>query len=301
MLPRTDLSGMQLLSLFYQFSNFSRYFYRNIHLRMKTKVMLKYIFPLAFLFAACSSVDDSATKDSKKDEIVQSFENESDMDNRIVEIDALVGTSEKLVSSMKYQKSDGSFVQVIGYMNRDNQILKIEELFSDGSGKSQGQRIYYLNGGKPFVTQELIDEILPDNNGSFIDRVTYYNAKGKVLKTKERRSAYQEDTEVMAYKPVSLHGITIDRAMRALNSEKEFASTFQGLVFDGGATYLVVGENSKNDPYTAALRCDYKDPLILELSSDPDSFLGRKLKVNFEIKNDNNFEYMVYAGGDFAD
>lgn len=267
---------------------------------MKTKVMFKYILPLALFLAACSS--EETTKDVKGDktEIVKSFENESDMDNRMVEIDAITETSDKYVSSMKYQKNGGVFFQVIGHMNRDNEILKLEEQFSDGENKSRGTRTYYLNGGQPFMTRELIDEVGPNNTGSFVDRITYYDAKGKVLKTKERRSAYQEDTETMAYKPVALQGIKMDRAMRALNSEKEFESTFQGLVYEGPSTFLIVGENSKNDPYTAALRCDYKDPLILELSSDPESYVGRKLKVNFEIRSENNYEYMVYAGGDFA-
>lgn len=267
---------------------------------MKTKVMLKYIFPLALFLVACSSEEKPTDDKSEKNKIVKSFSNEADMDNRMVEIDAIVETSDKYVSSMKFQKNDGAFVQVIGYMNRDNQIMKIEEQFSDGADKSQGVRTYYLNGGKPFMTRELIDEIKPDKTGSFFDRISYYDAKGNVMKTKERRSAYQEDTETMSYKPVALQGITIDRAMRALNSEKEFACTFQGLVYEGAATYLIVGENAKGNTFTAALRCDYKDPLILQLSSDPESYLGDKLKVNFEIRNDNNFEYMVYAGGDFA-
>lgn len=267
---------------------------------MKTKVMLKYILPLALVLAACSSEETSKDKKGDQTEIVKSFANESDMDNRMVEIDALTETSDKYVSSMRYQKNDGSFIQVIGHMNRDNEILKIEEQFSDGANKNQGTRTYYLNGGNPFMTRELIDEIGPNNTGSFVDRITYYDAKGKVMKTKERRSTYQEDTEQMAYKPVALQGIKMDRAMRALNSEKEFESTFQGLVYEGAATYLIVGENSKDNPFTAALRCDYKDPLILELSSDPDSYMGKKLKVNFEIRSENNFEYMVYAGGDFA-
>lgn len=266
--------------------------------------MLKYIFPLALLLCACSSEENSAdtTKTEDKATVVKTFANEKEMDNRMIEIDALIGTSTQMASSMKYQKNDGTFIQVIGQMNRDNQILKIEEQFSDGEGKSQGQRFYYLNGGKPFATREMIDEAQPDGTYMFVDRISYYNAKGKVMKTKERRSSYQEETENMKYAPVALSGITIDRAMRALNSEKEFASTFQGLVLEGGATYLILGENDPDNKnsFTAALRCDYKDPLILQLSNDQDAYIGKKLKVSFEFRSDQNFEYMVYAGGDFA-
>jgi len=266
--------------------------------------MIKYIFPFLFLLAACSS--EESNKPEKKEDpttVVKKFANESDMDNRMFEIDELIKTSTELVSSMKYQKEDGTFIQVLGHMNRDNQILKLEEQFSDGEGKNQGVRYYYLNGGVPFATQEQIDEAQSDGTFKFVDRISYYNAKGKVLKTKERSAPYAEDTEKMTYKPVALNGIKIDRAMRALNSKKEFACTFQGLVSEGGVTFLIVGENNKNNPtpFTAALRCDYKDPLILQLSSSPESFMGERLTVNFEFKSEQNFEYMSYAGGDFAE
>jgi hypothetical protein len=271
---------------------------------MKTNVMKKYIFPLIFILAACSG--EETNKSAKKEDpatVVKKFANEAEMDNRIVEIDALISTSTQMVSSMKFQKDDGTYIQVLGHMNRDNQVLKMEEQFSDGEGKNLGVRYYYLNGGVPFATQELIDEAQPDGTYMFVDRISYYDAKGKVLKTKERRASYAEETEKMKYKPVALKGITIDRAMRALNSKKEFACTFQGLITEGGVTYLIVGENNKNNPmpFTAALRCDYKDPLILQLSSNPEGYLGEPLKVNFEFKSEQNFEYMSYTGGDFAE
>ncbi len=267
--------------------------------------MIKYIFPLLFILAACSS-EETTNKPEKKEDpatVVKKFANEADMDNRMVEIDALISTSTQLVSSMKYQKEDGTFIQVLGHMNRDNQILKLEEQFSDGEGKNQGVRYYYLNGGVPFATQEQIDEAQSDGTFKFVDRISYYNAKGEVLKTKEKSAPYAEDTDNMKHKPVALKGITIDRAMRALNSKKEFACTFQGLVSEGGVTFLIVGENNKKNPmpFTAALRCDYKDPLILQLSSSPESYMGERLKVNFEFKSDQNFEYMSYSGGDFAE
>lgn len=273
-------------------------------LLMKTKVMIKYIFPILFILAACSS--EETNKPEKKEDpatVVKKFANEEEMDNRMVEIDALISTSTQMASSMKFMKNDGTYVQVLGHMNRDNQILKLEEQFSDGENKNQGIRYYYLNGGKPFVTRELIDEAQPDGTFMFVDRISYYSDKGKVLKTKERRASYQEETETMKYKPVGLTEVKIDRALRALNSQKEFACTFQGLFMEGGVTYLVVGENNKTDkdPFTAALRCEYKDPLILQLSSNPEGYIGEKLKVNFEFKTDQNFEYMVYTGGDFAE
>ncbi len=262
--------------------------------------MLKYIIPTVLLLAACGE-DTTKENGKEKDEmIITSFKNEAEMDEQMTEIDAISETNDQIAASLKYQKEDGSFIQVFGHMNRDNHILKIEEQFSDGGGKSNGTVIYYLyDNGKPFITHELIDEVV-NGTANFVDRISYYDNKGKVLKTKERRSDFQETTEKMAYKPAPVHSVSIDRAMRVLNSEKEFAVTFQGFVYDGANTYLIVGEHGKKDAYTCALRCDYKDPLIIELEGNPDAFLGEKLNIKFEMATDRDFEFMAYAGGKFA-
>jgi hypothetical protein len=105
----------------------------------------------------------------------------------------------------------------------------------------------------------------------------------------------------MQYKPVPLIGIKMDRAMRAINQEKEFETTFQGFVDSDLFTYLSVGENNP-DGFRSALRLDYKDELILMLRSNQDGYLGEKLRVNYEKRvQDNGFSFQVYAGGKFAD
>lgn len=262
--------------------------------------MLKYIIPTVLLLAACGEKTNPQNTQDNTEKVIKSFKNEAEMNQRMIEIDALAETNDQIAASLKYQKEDGSFVQVFGHMNRDNQILKIEEQFSDGGGKTNGTIIYYLNEGKPFVVHELLDEVV-NGTANFVDRISYYDAKGKVLKTKERRSDFQETTEKMSYSPAPLHTTSMDRAMRVLNSEKEFEVTFQGFVYDGAHTYLIVGENTKKDAYTCALRCDYKDPLIIELEGNPEAFLGQKLNLKFEMATDREFEFMAYAGGKFAD
>jgi hypothetical protein len=265
--------------------------------------MLKYIFPLLILLAACETSEgsDQTPVKREKPKVVVSFKNEADMDRRMVEIDSIVAESGLVASSLYYSKGEsGESIQVDGHMNEDNEIMKIEEIFNDGEGKNNGRRYYYLNGGKPFVTVELYDEVNGDRV-QFVDRVSYYDAKGKVMKTKERRGDFEELVEQMSYKPVPLVGITMDRAMRAINQEKEFETTFQGFVDSDMFTYLSVGENTP-DGFRSALRLDYKDELILMLRGNQEGYLGEKLRVNYEKRiEDNGFSFQVYAGGEFAD
>lgn len=261
--------------------------------------MIKYIFPLCLLLlAACSSEEKS--KEVKKEPIVKSFKNESDMDNRVQELKIIVEASDLVANSLRYEKPDGSSIEVVGHVDKTNVLQIVEEIFSEGNGKTNGTIFYFLQSGKPFVTQELIDEIDEQNGSVFIDRISYYDSNGKVIKTKERRAAFQDDIVNETYQSVPLHSVSIDRAMRALNSEKEFETTFQGFVHQDMFSYLIVGENTA-DGYTTALRLDYKDQLINVLNSDPKKYIGAKIKLNFENHEDRGFHFQVYAGGKFVD
>lgn len=260
--------------------------------------MIKYIFPLLFIVAACSG-NDANDKQAKKEKIVKTFKDEKEMDEYVQELIILTDASGLIASSLNYQKSDGEGIEVHGLMDRDNKIHIIEEVYSEGNGKSHGTRYYYLNqNGRPFVTRELIDEIVGEQ-ATFVDRVSYYDAMGKVVKTKERRAQYQDDIDQVQYKPVGLKGISIDRAWRALNSKKEFETTFQGFVQQDVMSYLIVGEN-KPDGYTSALRLDYKDQLIQVLYSNPDAYLGEPVEVNFQVHEDRGLTFQIYAGGKFV-
>ena len=88
--------------------------------------------------------------------------------------------------------------------------------------------------------------------------------------------------------------------MDALNSRKEFATTFQGFVNQDMFSYIILGPDDPNG-FTTALRLDYKDQLVNILASDPEKYMGAHVKVNFEVHNDRGFEFQVYAGGKFVD
>jgi len=281
----------------------SCYFYGSTPFKVvKTKRMLKYIFPLVLILAACGS-NEKPEKSSEKEKpkVVVSFANEGEMDERMAEIDAIVQQSGLVASSLYYAKGEtGESFQVEGHMNADNTIMKIEEFFNDGNGLSSGRRMYYLNGGSPFITHERFDDV-SGSKPQFVERISYYDEKGVVLKTKERRSDYEEAIDAVPYKPVGVVSVSMDKAMRALNQEKEFKTTFQGFIYQEIFTYISVGEN-KPDGFRSALRLDYKDALIAALSGNTEGYLGEEIRVNYEKHTDETgFEFQVYAGGKFAD
>jgi hypothetical protein len=275
--------------------------FTNHVIQNETKAMKKYIFPLLLIgLASCGSDNSSEPKSKEKSIIIKHFKNESEMDAQVLELKKITESSDLIANSLHYEKGDGTMIEVIGLLDTTNVIQIIEEQFSDGNGKSNGTRYYFLNNGKPFVTQELIDQVSDSKEAVFIDRISYYDEKGKIIKTKERSASFQDDINKMKYKPAPLHPISVDHAMNALNSEREFATTFQGFVNQDMFSYIIVGANDPNG-FTSALRLDYKDQLVNILASDPEKYLGSRIKVNFEVHDDRGFEFQVYAGGKFVD
>ena len=263
-------------------------------------IMFKYLFPVLFFATACSSNED-LTKYDEKAPVVAVLANEAEMDARRTEIVSIVAKSGLVASSLYFAKPDGGeSIQVDGHMDEKNTILKLEEFFNEGNGKSSGRRIYYLNNGKPFLIHEEFDDV-SGTKPQFRDRITYYNESGKALKTKERYADYQDVSESLAYKPAPLHALNIDKVMRVLNQEGEFQTTFQGFIHADVLSYLSVGENDP-DGFHSQLRLDFKDPLVMALSANEEGYKGILLRVNYQKEHDSNgFEYQVYGGGKFAD
>jgi hypothetical protein len=263
--------------------------------------MKKYIFPLLLVgLVSCGSDNSSEKNPEEKKVIVKHFKNEAEMDEQVLQLKKTTESSDLIANSLHYEKADGQMFEVIGLLDTANVIQILEEQFSEGNGKTNGTRFYFLNNGKPFVIQELIDQVNGENEAVFIDRISYYDAKGKIIKTKERSASFQDDINTMKYKAAPLHPISSDRAMDALNSKKEFATTFQGFVHQDMFSYIILGADDPNG-FTTALRLDYKDQLVNILASDPEKYMGSHLKVNFEVHVDRGFEFQVYAGGKFVD
>jgi Ni,Fe-hydrogenase maturation factor len=275
--------------------------FTKVDIQIETNVMKKYIFPLLLIGLVSCGSDNSAKKATKEQStIVKHLKNEAEMDAQVLALKKITEASGLVANSLHYDKADGTIIEVLGHLDTSNVIQILEEQFSDGNGKTNGVRYYYLNNGKTFVTQELIDQIDGTNPAVFIDRISYYDEKGNVIKTKMRSASFEDDIYPLPYKAAPLHSVNSERAMNALNSKGEFETTFQGFANQDLFSYLIVGPNDP-DGFTTALRLDYKDQLVNILFSDPKKYLGAKIQVNFEVHEDRGFEFQVYAGGKFVD
>lgn len=251
------------------------------------------------LFSCNSESKQDKPEPAAEKQAIASLKNEKEMDQRAADIDTLLSREGTAVSTLDYGKPDkGESYQAQAYTDAKGILVKVVEYFNDGNGKDSGMRTFYLNDGKPFCT---LEEASAMQGNSFFNRISYYTPAGEVSMTKERRGSYEEEVAQMNYRPAALSKLSMDRAMRALNQQGEFATTFQGFVFQDAITYLVVGEN-KPDGYTSAIKCDFRDNLINTLSANEKKYIGKPLKVNFqEYIDQDGLKTQLYLGGSFAE
>ena len=236
---------------------------------------------LTLLIMGCnpdSKVKDSTTKKVNGNEL----KNEEEFEQRMAAIDN--NANLKLMNSLAYNNNEGSTIEAIASFNSSDQEVKIEESYSDVKSGNYGKHSFYIENGRKFATKEVYFD-----NGvkkpSFVERLSFYDQKGKVIFTKERFSDFEEGLEKEAFQISVPKDCPIDRAMRLLNQEGEFKTTFQGFVTDGNLKYLLVGENTK-EGYASSLAVQYEEGDINILIKNERAYIGTPLEVEYETMVD---------------
>lgn len=255
---------------------------------------------LLFSSIAFFSCENKATKETEKPVSYQKLSNEEAIEAEIQTVDDEIAKSDQVANSLNYSKENGEGIQVIAHLSSDNEILKLEENFTEGEGKNTGKIWYYLKNGIPFTTKEFFEDYSNAQQPKFVERISYYDSKGNVMATKEKRVNYEEELPNVNYVSVPKHACKMDKAMRVLNQKEEFELTFQGFVETDALNYLIVGQPGENG-YTSALRIEFNDKFIVDALKNQRKYLNRKCRVSFAVSENSGFEYQVYTGGEWLD
>lgn len=248
---------------------------------MNSKLFL-FAFLLIGIFSGCQS-----TESTKKKEPLakgQKIDNEAEFENKIVAIENNPELSP--VKSLSYNNNAGSTAEAIGYLDKNQHEVKIEEKFMYVETGNYGTNTFYIENGKQFASKELyFDQTL--STPMFVERLTYYNEKGKAIFTKERKAEIEEDLINTTYEVIPVKSISVNRAMQILNQLGPFETTFQGFVEGGGMTYILVGENTE-DGYASSLAVQFQDATMMKLMRNEKAMIGTPLEVIHEVMTDNS-------------
>lgn len=265
--------------------------------KMRQQILWMAIIGGLTILNACGG-ENSTEKKSEK--VSQKLDNEDAIEAEIAAIEEEVLKADLVAHSLSYAKENGEAIEVLAHLSKDNVILKIEEKFSEGNGKNSGTITYYLKDKYPFVTKELFEDLSNPNAAKFVERVSYYDKKGKAISTKEKRVNYQEELPSVSFISVPLKTCSIERAMQVLEQKGDFETTFQGFAVTEVLNYIIVGQ-PKADGYTSALRVELEDNFIKDALKNQKANLNKKCRVTFEIAENSGFEYQLYTGASWSE
>jgi hypothetical protein len=201
-----------------------------------------YFLSMVLLLVGCKSNNSKKSIDQtekpQKDLIVYTLKDEKSFDKQMMEIDSFVLAYGKFASSLDYGKEDKTTIHVDAHLDNEENIVKLVENFTDKDATSMGTNSFYLHDGKVFMSKEIF---VTNTSTDFIERISYYAPNGICLKSKERKAVSEVSLQKAKFEAVPKTVCSIDRAMRALNQEKEFATTFQGFIASGKDSYMLVG------------------------------------------------------------
>lgn len=205
------------------------------------------------------------------------------------EYDRIIATIENnpdltVMKSLAFNNNAGSTVQAIVYFDQFGNEVKMEEFYSDVATGNYGTSTFYFQQGRLFASKEVYHDE-QRKKPTFVERVSYYDSIPKVKLSKERTTFYEEDLSNLQFQPIKPVACSFDRAMRALNEEGEFETTFQGFITNGDMDYILVGENSANG-FVSSLSLTFKDPVIEKLKTNERKYIGTPLEVEFQEAED---------------
>ncbi|MCT4560734.1 MAG: hypothetical protein N4A41_05080 [Crocinitomicaceae bacterium] len=216
---------------------------------------------------------------------------ESKFTKRIAAIDKNISNFQ-IGNSLAYINNEQSKEEVFAYLDKKNNIIKMEEKFYDAKTKNLGTNFFYLEDGHKFASLERILDF-EGHDGQFIERWSFYDNNQQVIFTKERMAEYEDEIQDEAFKVVKPHDCSMVRAGLVLNQQGPFETTFQGFFANGPNDYLIVGGPGAED-FTSTLMVQFVDSQVDYLKKNERQMIGAPLKVEFEkMVDDRNFEFQV--------
>ncbi len=232
------------------------------------------------------------TKEGAKTE--SAFKDEAKYESRMLALDQ--NESLLIANSLQYHNNAGSTEEVTAFLDAQENIVKLEETYLDAATQNYGKVTFYLENGKKFATKAIIQE-LALNVPIYKEVITYYDKSEKPIYAKMRQSQYEIELENLQFKSTKAVNTSASRAIRALNQEEEFKTTFQGLAYDGTLKYVMVGDPDP-EGFASTLSVQHQEGDIKKLFQDEEGLLNVPLEIQYERMMDQSgmeFQILISA------
>jgi len=240
---------------------------------------------LVLFFASCEQKSKSNSIDEDQKENESTEWKVTDAEKKKEEIESLGTESLKAVKSLRWEKKNddfSSFVEVTAFIDEKGTLNKVKEFFYDGESKKQGEYIYYLERDEVFATVEYVDVWMDSNYVVLNEKETYYE-DGEPIQARQRSAQSIDEIEFEEWEKARPERLSMDRAMRVLESKGEFKTYFQSYIQGAESLFLLLGEPKEKDRFSTTLRVDEMTPFIFDLLENSERNRFKELEVTFSV------------------
>lgn len=241
---------------------------------MKTLIYFSAI--IALFLIACKT-DSTPVQEATEDKVTYVDDNDTDALIAVMELEK---EDQTLVKSLMYVNDIGETASVFAYLDKEDNIKKIEESRYDPKTATYTYQEFYLKNGVIIASKRRA----PKSIGTqliYSEEVSYYDEKGNILESKDRAAKFEELLASEIYKKSENKNHSSENAFEILKQVGTYSTTFRGFASSGPYEFIIVGGPNENDFYSS-LSIQEPTPTIRFLKAEGKKALSQELRVSFE-------------------
>lgn len=242
---------------------------------MNINFSVKFLFPIiCILFFSCKNQNEPVHKQHPKKRIVFSKENENLIvfENYVQKIDG--NKSLEKIQSLLYSDEDGNTTEATAWIDKKMEIVKLQQIINEISGKKIERIFYFLNGVKTMSRQIVF--YYDKKNPYFTEERSYYSLTNSVITT-FTRYAKTEDLDHATFQEAKKHEVPHNTALSIIKRTGDFETRFLGFEEAFGRKFIVVGTEKQ----TTTIAFNVLSPILTELIKTEKSSLNKLVEVQF--------------------
>jgi hypothetical protein len=262
---------------------------------MKLNFLNKFLIPFfCFVVVSCNDQSEPIQIQPLKKRIVFSGKNKHLMvfENYAKKIDG--NKSLEKIQSLIYMDSAGNTSEAFAWIDKKNEIVKLQQTTSLATGRKIERIFYFLNGLKSMSRQLVYyyERKIP----VFSEERSYYSLKNSVIATFYRFSK-TEEIDLATFNETRKHSVSHETAVAIIKRTGDFETRFQGFEEAFEKKFIVLG--TENQTTTAAF--NVLSPILSELIRNEKSRQNTLLDVQFTpITEPNGFTFQALIQLEYA-
>jgi hypothetical protein len=262
---------------------------------MKLTFLKKLLVPfLCIIIVSCNDHDETIQIQPLKKRIVFSAKNKhlSVFENYAKKIDG--NKNLEKIQSLIYMDTAGNTSEAFAWIDKKNEIVKLQQNVSLMTGKKIERVFYFLNGLKTMSRQIVYyyDKKIP----VFSEERSYYSLKNSVIASFTRYSK-TEELDLATFNETKKHAIPHEIALSIIKRTGDFETRLQGFEEAFDRKFIILGTENQ----TTSVAFNVESPILSELIKAKESRRNTLLDVQFSpITEPNGFTFQALIQLDYA-